>query len=176
MPFLKRNQPEKPGESPATHGGRLGSGNIGKSPFAQEAEHPGYKNPREAARGGTRRKVVRGRITDAAETVITRREKPLPGKDQHVQTAKEIRKARDAQLRQEEAEQAKQDKAAQAAAAKEAAKQQGRVNLAARQQERKDAEARRRQDRKNAAAQARRDAAQVRKDTAAAKRANRRSR
>lgn len=101
MPIWKGKQ-EKPGESPANRGGGLGSGNIDKSPFSRTAEYPGFKNRKQAARGGTRRAVLRGKIQDVVEEKTTRREKPLPVKDKIRETAAAIAKEREKQLKREQ--------------------------------------------------------------------------
>jgi hypothetical protein len=48
------------------------------SPNWREAEHPGYRNRADQARGGTRREVTQARVTARVNRAITRREPDMP--------------------------------------------------------------------------------------------------
>jgi hypothetical protein len=144
MPFLRKKPEEAPGSRARQQG--VGLGHPELSPFGKTAEYPGYKNPKQAARGGTRRSVVKKR---GKEAVVSKLEQPTRADKAALKKAAE--KAEEALQRQADEQAEREAKKDAAARAREAKKAQARVNLKQKQAARKQAE----KDKKEAQKQAR---------------------
>lgn len=152
MPIRKGKREEEPGSQARKAG--LGSGDPARSPFGREAEYPGYKNRSQAVRGGTRRKVIRGKISGVTKTAPTRREREMPGKEQVQAAAALIGQARQEQVQAEKDRKAADRAAKVARATREREQKQIRVNLAAQKIEQKRAAREQKKQRRAAATQA----------------------